>query len=166
LKLNIFDLEFDCEYFYIHSDSIVEKITFNNRIFYSKYKKESMPIPSLLLNQHKHNEIILALPLIKNDVVDYLVIEYTQADWKSFYSLIQYLLKSLQIESYSAYKNEKKEILQIFIKRENISLNQAYKEVESIKHLLELKSKRGYKILPNRNLPKNYNIITIPQQKI
>jgi hypothetical protein len=125
-----------------------------------------MPISSLLLKQHNHNEIILALPLIKNDVVDYLVIEYTQADWKSFYSLIQYLLKSLQIESYSAYKNEKKEILQIFIKRENISLNQAYKEVESIKHLLELKSKRGYKILPNRNLPKNYNIITIPQQKI
>jgi len=166
LKINIFDLEFNCEYFYIHSDSIVEKITFNNRVFYSKYEKVSTPLTPILLKQHYNNDVQLALPLIEEDRVNYLVIEYYQDDWKAFHALIQYLFKSLHITEYFSYQNKKSEHLQLFIKRENILLETAYKEVENIKYLLNLKSKKSYKIFPNSNLPKNYNIITIPQQKV
>ena len=166
MKINIFDLEFNCEYFYIHSNSIVEKIIFNNRVFYSKYKKISTPLTPILLQQHYNHDVQLALPLIKNDKVNYLVIEYYQEDWKSFYALVQYLFKSLHIKEYFSYRDNKEERLQLFIKRENISLEKAYREVEEIKYFLNLKSKKSYKIFPNSNLPKNYNIITIPQQKI
>jgi hypothetical protein len=166
LKITIFDLEFNCEYFYIHSNSIVEKITFNNRVFYSKYKKISTPLTSILLQQHYNNDVQLALPLIQENRVNYLVIEYHQEDWKIFHSLVQYFLKSLDIKEYFSYTNKKENQLQIFIKRESISLETAYKEVENIKYLLNMKSKKSYKIFPNSNLPKNYNIITIPQQKI
>ncbi len=166
MKINIFDLEFNCEYFYIHSKSIVEKITFNNRIFYSKYQRVSTPLTSILLQQHYNHDIQLALPLIEDDKINYLVIEYTQEDWKSFHALVRYLLKSLHIKESFSYRNNSEELLQIFIKRESIPLEKAYKEVEEIKYLLNLKSKKSYKIFPNRNLPKNYNIITIPQQKI
>jgi hypothetical protein len=166
LKINIFDLEFDCEYFYIHSSSIVEKITFNNRVFYSKYQKMSTPITPILLQQHYNHDIHLALPLIENNRTNYLVIEYYQEDWKSFYALVQYLLKSLDIKAHTSYIDTKENRLQIFIKRENIPLEIAYKEVEEIKYFLNLKSKKSYKIFPNRNLPKNYNIITIPHKKL
>ena len=57
-------------------------------------------------------------------------------------------------------------LLQIFIPRDNIGLEVAYREVENIKYLLNLKLKKSYKIFPNSNLPKNYNIITLPQKKI
>ena len=166
MKINIFDLEFNCEYFYIHSSSIVEKITFNNRVFYSKYQKISTPLTPILLEQHYNHDIHLALPLIEDNKINYLVIEYYQEDWKSFYALVQYLLKSLKIKEYTSYRDTKEERLQLFIKRENISLETAYREVEEIKYFLNLKSKKSYKIFPNRNLPKNYNIITIPQKKI
>jgi len=166
LKINIFDLEFNCEYFYIHSKSIVEKINFNNRIFYSKYRKIKQPLSSLLIKQHQDNDITLALPLIENNCVNYFVIEYENEDWKSFYSLIQYLLKSLHINEYSAYQNNKKNLLQIFIKRKNTAITTAYQEIENLQHLIELKSNKSYKLFPNKNLPKNYNIITFPQQKL
>jgi len=166
LKINILDLEFNCEYFYIHSNSIVEKINFNNRIFYSKYKKLTTPLTHILLKQHQNHEIHLALPLIEENKVNYLVIEYYQEDWKAFYALVKNLLKNLNIKLYFSYRDEKMILLQIFIPRDNISIEVAYKEVEEIKYLLNLKLKKSYKIFPNSNLPKNYNIITLPQTKI
>jgi len=166
LKVTLLDLEFDYNYFYIYSHSIVEKITFKNRVFYSKYKKVSTPLTPLLIQQHYRDDIQLALPLIENDRVNYLVIEYYQEDWKSFHALIKYLLKNLAIKEYFSYNNKREKHLQIFIKRESIPLETAYKEIENIKYLLNIKTKKSYKLFPNSNLPKNYNIITIPQQKI
>ena len=167
MKLKILNLEFDSKYFYIQSESIVEKITFNNRSFYSKFKRVQAPITAPLLSQHYNNDLTLALPLIKeNNSVDYLVIEYQNSDWKTFQSLLQYLLKSLHIKQYFPYYNSNKELFQLFIKREKNDLESAYLEVENIKSLLNLKSKKSYKIYPNINLPKNYNIITLPIQKV
>ncbi|MBU1668491.1 DUF1882 domain-containing protein [bacterium] len=165
MKIKVLDLEFNSEYFYIQRKSIVEKIIFNNRTFYSKFEKFSTPLTPILLEQHYNNEITLALPLIENDTVNYLVIEYHQDDWKSFYALIKHLFKTLDIDEYFSYRNHKKE-LQIFIPCANISLETAYKKVENIKLILEFKSKKSYKIFPNSNLPKNYNIITLPSEKL
>ena len=166
MKIKILDLEFNSEYFYIQKNSIVEKIVFNNRTFYSKFEKVTTPLTPTLLEQHYNNEITLALPLINNDHVNYLVIEYHQDDWKSFYALIKHLFKTLNIDEYFAYRNHKKELLQIFIPRIHIPLETAYKEVENIKLILEFKSKKSYKFFPNSNLPKNYNIITLPTKKL
>jgi hypothetical protein len=167
LKINIFDLEFSNECYYLQNKSIVEKVTFNNRTFYSKFKKISTPLTHILLKQHQENEISIAVSLVeKNDLVNYIVIEYHQEDWSRFYSLIKHLLKSLSIEEFSCYRNVKKELFQLFIPRSKITLNNAYKEVEILKHHLELKSKKSYKIYPNIHLPKDYNIITLPIEKI
>lgn len=166
MKLKIDELEFNSDYFYLQTNSIVEKTTFNNRTFYSKLKKYPMPITPILLEQHKRAEISLSIPLIENESVNYIVIEYKQKDWRVFYALIKHLLKSLHIEQFQAYRNEKKNLFQLFILKENIALNLAYKEVEEIKHLLDFKSKKIYKIYPNRNLPINFNIISLPTEKV
>ncbi len=167
MKIAILDLEFSVKHFYIQNSTIVEKITFNNRTFYSKFKEIKKNLTPALIQQHLNNEITLALPLIgEKELVNYLVIEYNQEDWNQFYYLLKYLLKSLNIENYKCYFNSKKMLFQLFIPRNNISLELAYKEVENIKHHLELKSKKSYKIYPNRFLPKNYNIIILPIKKL
>ena len=166
MKLQIDNLEFHYDCFYVQSRSIVEKIVFNNRTLYSKFEKQKGELTPFLLKQHSNNEINLALPLIEKEMVNYFVIEYVQEDWKNFYALLQHLFKSLNIQEYTAYKNEKKELLQVFISKKSTPLDLAYKEIEDIKHLLSLKSKKSYKIFPNLNLPKNYNIISLPTQKI
>ena len=162
MKIQIDDLEFNSDYFYIQSDKIVEKIIFNNRTFYSKYKKINTPIKKELIAQYKKNELTLALPLIEDDIVNYLVIEYYQEDWQSFYSLIKHLFKTLDISDYITYKSPNREPLQIFIKSANTPLHIAYEKVDKIKQILELKSTKSYRIFPNKNSPKNYNIIRFP----
>ena len=166
MKINILDLEFSNDHYYIQNKSIVEKVTFNNRTFYSKFEKVTTSLTPILLKQHQQNETTLAVPLVENNFINYIVIEYHQEDWSSFYSLLKHLMKSLGIKEFKAYRNSKKELLQLFIPREHIPLKSAYKEVENIKHHLELKSKKSYKIYPNINLPINYNIITLPTEKI
>ena len=167
MKIAILDLEFSAKRFYIQNSSIVEKIIFNNRTFYSKFEEVKTKLTPSLLQQHLQGEITLALPLIEEqDRVNYLVIEYHQEDWSQFSYLLKYLLKSLNIDNYRCYFNSKKMLFQLFIPRDNISLEKAYSEVENIKHHLEVKSKKSYKIYPNRFLPKNYNIITLPTKKL
>ena len=166
MKLKIDELEFNSDYFYLQTNSIVEKTTFNNRTFYSKLKKYPMPIDPTLLQQHHQAEISLSIPLIENESVNYIVIEYREEDWNAFYSLLKHLLKSLNIEHFQAYKNEKKNLFQLFIPQKSIALNLAYKKVENIKHLLDFKSKKSYKIYPNKNLPINFNIINLPNEKV
>ena len=162
MKIVVDDLEFNSNHFYIQSNSIVEKIIFNNRTFYSKYKKMNTPLKKEFLEQYKKDELTLALPLVENDIVNYLVIEYYQEDWQSFYSLIKHLFKTLNIDNYVAYKNPNKELLQIFIYSLNTPLDIAYQRIDKIKQTLELKSTKSYRIFPNKNSPKSYNIITFP----
>jgi len=166
LKIELLDLEFNGPYFYILKESVVEKVTFNNRTFYSKFEKHPLPITALLVQQHKNHQLTLAVSLIKEDSSNYIVIEYRQEDWKPFYALLKHLLKSLNIVTFQAYITPHKNLFQLFIPREESELELIYREVENIKHLLELKSKKSYKIYPNKNLPKNFNIITLPTKKI
>jgi hypothetical protein len=166
LKIKLLDLEFSNDHYYIQNKSIVEKVTFNNRTFYSRFKKIQIPLTPILIKQHFNNEITLAVSLVEDDLVNYLVIEYLQEDWSTFYSLIKHLLKTLGVEDFFSYRNSQKELLQFFIPRQNIQLEEAYQEVENIKHHLELKSKKSYKIYPNKNLPKNHNIIVLPTKNL
>jgi hypothetical protein len=166
LKIELLDLTFTAEHFYLQKESIVEKVTFNNRTFYSKFERQIGLLNPNLLQQHFKHEISLAVPLVEDNHVNYIVIEYQQDDWKAFYSLIKHLLKSLNIVNFLAYYTEPKELFQLFIPKEKLQLEMAYKEVENIKHLLELKSKKNYKIYPNINLPKNFNLITLPTQNV
>ncbi len=64
------------------------------------------------------------------------------------------------------YKSRKDKYIQIFIPVKNMSIESAYKEINKIEQILEAKSSKRCKILPDINLPKNYNKITLPIKKM
>ena len=166
LSIKIFDLEFNSDCYYIQRGSIVKKVIFNNRTLYSKFERYTTPLNQIIVEQHLKRELTLALPLINGDRVDYIVLEYQKDENSNFYYMIKHLLKSIYIEKFYTYKSSKEGHIQIFIPRENIAFEEAFEEVEKIKEMLEDKSSKSCKILPNRNLPKNYNITTFPMQKM
>jgi len=162
----IFDLEFDVECYYIERDSIVEKITFNNRTLYSRFEQIKKSPSETIIEQHLQGEITIAVPLINNDCVNYLVLEYEKEESDRYYHLIKHFLKSIGIERLYTYKSYQKNHVQIFIPRKNLPLEEAFHQIDKIKHLLELKSSKRCKLLPNKNVPKNYNKITLPMKKM
>jgi len=167
LKIEIFNLTFDRDFYYIERDSIVEKITFDNRTLYSKFEKiEEEPTP-LLVQQHLQKELKMALPFAAPDgSIDYLVIEYEKEKSDGFFYLIKHLLKSLEISTFYTYESSRENHVQIFIPQEKLPLQDAYRQVEKIEHILEVKSSKRCKIFPNKNLPIKHNKITLPLKKM
>ncbi len=96
----------------------------------------------------------VALPLIQDGRVNYILLEYQKEEGNRFYYLLKHTLKSLYIEKFYTYLSAKNGYIQIFIPVENIPLESAYELVERIDRELETKfSKRVPTIIPNRNLP-------------
>ena len=166
MKTEIFDLEFDSEFYFIQKESIVERITFNNRTLYSKFEKVDRAPTPLLIKQHLNRELTIAFPLIQDNCVNYIVLEYDREESNHFFHLIKHLLKLLEIEHFYTYESSKKNSVQIFIPTEKSTVESAYNQVEKIERTLELKSSKRCKILPNRNLPIKYNKITLPIKKM
>ena len=166
MKLKIFDLSFDVDSYYIKRDSIVNKITFNNRTFYTKYEKFSSPPTELLLNQHLNGELIIAVPLILDNRPNYIVIEYEKESTNRFYYLLKQILKTLYIDTFYTYESAKKEDVQIFIPCEELSLEEAYEIIEKIEYTIEFKSNKRCKVLPHKQFPEIYNKITLPLTKM
>ena len=166
MKIEIFELEFDSNFYYIERDSIVDKIVFNNRTLYSKFEKVNTAPTPLLVHQHLAGELTLALPLVKNTHVNYIVLEYDREQSNQFFYLIKHILKSLEINLFYTYESSNFNSVQIFIPVSNLTLLSTYSQVEKIEEILELKSSKRCKILPNRNLPIIYNKITLPIKKM
>ena len=166
MKLQIFDLEFDVDHYYIQRDSIVDKVRFNNRTLYSKYEKVSLLPSELLITQHLNQELIVALPLISDKKLNYIVIEYEKESSNRFYYLLKQILKSLYIELFHTYESSKKNHIQIFIPFNNFTLEQAYEIIEKIEYTIEFKADKRCKILPHKHFPEIYNKITLPIKKM
>ena len=166
MKTEIFDLEFDSDFYFIQKDSIVDRITFNNRTIYSKFKRVDSPPTPLLIKQHLNREVTIALPLIQDNYVNYIVLEYEREESNHFFYLIKHLLKHLEIGLFYTYESSKRNSIQIFIPTARLTVENVYSQVEKIERTLELKSSKRCKILPNRNLPIKYNKITLPIKKM
>lgn len=166
MKVTVYDLEFDVDCYYLQRGSIVEKTVFNNRTFYSRFETFYQEPSEELVLQHLNGKIVLALPLINHNCVNYIVLEYEKEESNRYFHLIKHLLKSIGIETFYTYASQRANHVQIFIPRNDIALEEAYEQVEKIKHMLELKSPKRCKIYPDKNLPKSYNKITLPIKKM
>jgi len=166
VKLKIFDLYFDVDSYFIKRDSIVNKITFDNRTLYSKYEKFFSPLSELLINQHLKGDVVVAVPLILKNRLNYIVIEYERESSNGFYYLVKQILKSLYIETFYTYESAKKNHVQIFIPCDDFTVEQAYEIIEKIEYTIEFKSNKRCKILPHKHFPEIYNKITLPLKKM
>jgi len=164
--LKVFDLEFSPDYYYIKRSTIVEKITFNNRTFYAKFERIDEPLTPLILEQHFHREYTIAVPLVKNNRSNYLVIEYKGEEHQRFFHLIKHLFKTLDIKNYHIYEGKDVERLQVFIEVNQLTLEEADAQLQKLSDALKEKMTKKWKCLPSSSLPKEYNIVTLPYKRI
>ena len=164
--MKIFDLELFDSHYYIKRSSIVEKITFNNRTFYAKFEHVNEPLTPLIIKQHLNRQYTIAVPLIKDNHTNYLVIEYKGAEHQRFYHLVKHLFKTLDITNYHIYQGKDVERLQVFIEVDNLTLEEANTELETLSLALKEKMVKKWKCLPCSALPEEYNIVTLPYKPL
>ena len=164
--MKIFDLDLIDNHYYIKRNSIVEQIHFNNRTFYAKFERIDEPLTPLLLQQHLQREYTIAAPLLENGYTDYLVIEYKGEEHQRFFHLVKYLFKTLDINTYHVYQGKDEERIQVFIKVEHLSLEEADTRLRELSQMLKTKLTKKWKCLPDISLPEDYNIVTLPYEKL
>ena len=94
------------------------------------------------------------------------MIEYKGEEYQRFYHLVKHLFKSLNMTQYAIYQGSDVERLQVFIKVDNLSLEDADSQLQVLCDALKIKITKNWKCLPSLLLPEAYNIVTLPYQKI
>ena len=75
---------------------------------------------------------------------------------------MRHLFKSLEIYNYHIYQGKDKERLQVFIRVDALTLEEAEKHLTEYSEALKEKMTKKWKTLPSMSLPEAYNIVTLP----
>lgn len=90
------------------------------------------------------------------------MIEYKGDEYQRFYYLVKHLFKTLEIEDYHIYQGKDTERLQVFLRVDNLTLEEADNQLQTLSNALKEKMTKKWKCLPSLNLPEAYNIVTLP----
>ncbi|HSR74476.1 MAG TPA: DUF1882 domain-containing protein [Sulfurovum sp.] len=160
--MKVFDLELFDTHYYIKRNTIVEQIPFDNRTFYAKFERIDEPLTPLLFEQHRNRQYTIAVPLLKENRTNYLVIEYKGEEHKRFHHLIKHLFTTIQLSDYHIYQGKDAERIQVFIAVDQLTLQEADAQLQTLSDSLEEKMTKKWKCLPSVALPEAYNIVTLP----
>ena len=166
MAIKVFDLDLFDDHYYIKRNTIVEQIQFDNRTFYAKFERINEALTPLLLDQHLDRQFIIAIPLLKNDRTNYLVLEYKGEEHQRFYHLVKHLFNTLTIDNYHIYQGKDEEKVQVFIEVDNITLQEADLQLQALSLALKQKLTKKWKCLPSASLPEAYIIVTLPYKAI
>ena len=75
-------------------------------------------------------------------------------------------MKSYEIQEYKHYKGRKENAIQLIISVESISLDEADEMLHKISDALSMRIPKEWKCLPDKKLPQEYNILTLPYKEI
>jgi len=104
----------------------------------------------------------IAVPLLKEGHTEYLVLEYKGEEYLRFIPLIRQLFRTMKMTDYTICQGKDEEKIQVFIKVDKLTLEEAEKQLEEISNNLTQKLTKRWKCLPLLSLPEAYNIVTLP----
>jgi hypothetical protein len=105
------------------------------------------------------------VPLLKEGLTNYLVLEYRGEEHLRFYYLVKQLFRTLHIEDYHIYQGKHEETVQVFIEVKPLTLEEADEALKRISEALKEKLPKKWKTLPSASLPEDYNIVTLPYKE-
>ena len=156
-------IKMSTDHYWIKRDSIVEKRSHNSRLFFDKYEKIDKKLTSSIINQHLKGEITVAHSLINSrDKVENIVIDYNGRNTQKFWHKVQLLLREEGFINFTAYESKTPGHLHVYIHKGHTTLQEAYQIGKIISAKLAQKLPREWKVFPNPDIPKEFNILTFP----
>lgn len=151
------------DHYWIKRDSIVEKRNHNGRLFFDKYEKVNKTLTSTIINQHLKGDITVAHSLINSrGKVENIVIDYNGRNTERFWHRAQLLLREEGFINFTAYESKTSGHLHVYIHKGHTTLQEAYQIGKMISAKLAQKLPREWKIFPDPDIPKEFNILALP----
>ena len=153
------------DHYWIKRDSIVEKRTHNGRVFFDKFEKINEPLTSNIINKHLKGEITVAHSLINRyDKVENIVIDYNGRNTERFWHRAQLLLREEGFINFTAYCTKTPGHLHLYIHKGHTTLQEGYQIAKMISAKLAQKMPREWRVFPDPDLPREFNILTLPYE--
>lgn len=142
---------------------VVEQITFENRILFSKYRRIDAPLTDTLINAHRAGNATLAHALVADDgSVPHMLIDYNGDAPERFYHHAGKLLADMNHGDLVTFQSKSQGHLHLYIPCENCTLQSAIEIGTIISQKLEAKLTRQWRVFPSDTMPEAYNIANLP----
>ena len=149
--------------YYEKQSSTVNKLNFNGRTYFDKFKKVERMLSQQIIKQHFNKDIVVAHQLIsKSDKVENIVFDYNGRDPQRFYHRAQLILREEGFINFTAFESKTKGHLHLYIHKGHTTLNEAYLLGKTLSLKLATKTPKQWKMFPNPDLPPEYNILVLP----
>ncbi len=153
------------DHYFIRRDKIVNKFTFRGRFFFDRFERVSASLTPNLIKEHLERKIVIAHDLIGRDnCVENIVFDYNGFNPERFWHRAQLVLRDEGYINFTAYKTKTNGHLHLYIHKGHTTFNEGCQLASKLSLLLASKMPIQWRAFPTINLPKEYNIMTLPYE--
>lgn len=150
-------------HYWIKKEGIGERVMFGGRTFYNKFVRVDAPLTRSIIQQHLKGEITVSHSLInERDKVENIVIDYNGRNTERFWHRAQLLLREEGFMNFTAYTSKTPGRLHLYIHKGHTTLQEAYQLGKMLSMKLSQKMPTEWRVFPNQELPREFNILAIP----
>lgn len=151
------------DHYWIKRDTVVEKRIHNGRTFFDKYERINETLTNTIISRHEKGEITVAHSLInKFDQVENIIFDYNGTNTDRFWQRAQLLLREEGFINFTAYESKTSGHLHLYIHKGHTTLQEAYQIGKMLSMKLSAKLPREWKVFPDPDIPREYNILALP----
>ena len=150
-------------HYYIKRDTIVNKIEYKGKIFFDKFEKINELLTYSVMKEHEEGKAIIAHSLINaSDKVENIVFDYNGRTPDRFWHRAQLLLREEGFINFTAYETKTPGHLHLYVHKGHTTLNEACTLANMLSAKLSQKLAKEWRMFPNQDMPKEFNILTLP----
>lgn len=162
-KADITLIKMITDHYWIKRDHIVEKRVHNGRTFFDKYERIDSMLSTSILNQHERGEISVAHSLISaSNKVENIVFDYNGRNTDRFWHRAQLLLREEGFINFTAYESKTPGHLHLYVHKGHTTLQEAFQIGQMLSMKLSTKLPREWKMFPSADIPREFNILSVP----
>lgn len=153
------------DHYHIKRDTIVSKIDHKGKIFYNKFERINEPLNYRVIQDHEAGKVVAAHSLINQfEKVENIVFDYNGRTPDRFWHRAQLLLREEGFINFTAYKTKTEGHLHLYIHKGHTTFNEACQLANILSMKLSQKLAKEWRMFPTLDLPREYNILTLPYE--
>lgn len=152
-------------FYYKKVDGFGQKIQYMGRLLFDRYERVDSMLTSQIIRDHLARKIVVAHSLIlPNNKIENIVFDYNGRNPDRFYQKAQLMLRNEGFINFTAYNSKTSGHLHLYIHKGHTDLGEGQRLAQLLSLKLGQKIPLEWRMFPNNNLPKDFNILALPYE--